>query len=53
MELKWAEGDFCIRVFNDVKRTLFGELTGRQKNKAEWYLELIWPFISPGSTMGN
>lgn len=26
---------------------------GKQGNEAEWYMEPIWPFISPSSTMGK
>ena len=35
------------------QRALFGELMGKKGNEAEWYTEPIWPFISPGNTMGK
>lgn len=55
MEIKTGRGgDRCFRVFKDIKAGHYlGSSQADKKHKAEWYMEPVWPFISPGSTMGN
>lgn len=53
MKLKMGRGDYFIWVLSSVKGDHLRSFRCGQEHKADWCMELAWPFISPGNTMGK